>query len=519
MRAALLGTLVASLTAAAAEPVRLLVSIGNDLGDPQDTPLAWAEADAQRVASLFVDLGDVAPERAVVVLGQRADVLREKLAEVRGRVDELVSEGREVMLVVYYSGHARAGQLHLGGTSFPLAGLREYLERSPAKLKLAIVDACDSGVLARKKGGAPGPEFDVAMATDGVRGLALLTSSGPAEASQELSTLKGGLFTHHVLTGLRGDADADADGTVTLAEVYAYAFRRTVEGAARGGQHPAFDLDLAGSGQWALSAPRRARSTIVLPAEAEGTFVVSSQPRPDVVAEVVKTKGRVLRLAVPPGRYLVQKRLGLQVGLATLELPFGGQGVVEERRLELRGFGEVALKGGVFDIRPWAAWVSGSLGSQSLAATGLDWSVGVGLRRGVDAFFVGASLTGAHRAYRGVALSIAETGLSLRAEGGFRVLSLPVVPVFGLTAGGRLLHQARSRDEQALLGEVMGTPPLAPLATLGVDVGPLAGVELPLGERFLAQARATGLLRWLPSQEQPPVTFAVEGSLLVGVRF
>lgn len=513
--AALLVVLLAA-SGLAAEPVRLLVSIGNDLGDPQDTPLAWAEADAQRVASLFVDIGDVAAERAVVVLGQRADALREKLAEVRGRIEELNAQGHEVMLTLYYSGHARGGALHLGGTHFPLAALREYLERSPARLKLAIVDACDSGVLARKKGGAPGQEFDVSLNSDAVRGLALLTSSGPAESSQELSALHGGLFTHHVLTGLRGDADADADGTVTLSEVYAYAFRRTVEGAARGGQHPTFDLDLSGSGQWALSAPRRARSTIVLPPDAEGTFVISSQPRPDVVAEVVKVKGRPLRLGVPPGRYLVQKRLGLQVGLATLELPFGGQGVVDERSLELRGFGEVALKGGVYDIRPWAAYLLGVVGSQSLAATGMDWSGGVGVRRSIDAFWLGVSASGTHRVYRGQSLSIIENGATLRADGGYRLTSWPVVPLFGVALDARWLHQQRLRDE--LLAEV-GAAPLKPLSTLGLDAGVLLGMELSLGERFLVQARVTGLARWLPSREQPPVTFGVEGALAIGARF
>jgi hypothetical protein len=511
--------LLLALEASAAEPVRVLVSIGNDLGDPQDAPLAWAEADAQRVASLFVDLGDVAPERAVVVLGQRAEVLREKLAEVRGRVEELSAEGREVMLLIYYSGHARGGELHLAGTHFPISAVRSFLEASAARLKLAILDACDSGVIARKKGGAPGPEFDVALSAGAVRGLALLTSSGPAEASQELSTLKGGLFTHHLLTGLRGDADADGDGTVTLAEVYGYTFRRTVEGAARGGQHPTFDLDLAGSGEWTLAAPKRARSTIVFTPDAEGTFVISSQPRPDVVAEVEKVRGKALRLAVPPGRYLVQKRLGLKVGLATLELPFGGQGTVDERNLELRGFGEVALKGGMLDIRPWAVLAFGALGSESLAATGVDWNTGVGVRRGIDAFWVGTSLSGSHRQWRGVGLTVFENGGTWRVDAGYRVLQWPVVPLFGVAVDLRLINQQRVRDEEALILHVHQSGPLRSLWTMGVAGGPLLGAEVSFGTRFFAQARVVGLVRYLPSVEQPPVTVGVEGALALGARF
>lgn len=503
--------------AVAAEPVRVLVAIGHNLGDPADAPLAWAEADAQRVASLFVELGDVAPERALVVVGQGAGVVREKLAEARGRVEELVAEGRDVVFIVYVSSHARAGQLHLGGTKLPLEALRSFLEAAPARLKLGIVDACDSGLVARKKGGAPGPEFEVGLTSAGVRGLALLTSSGPAEASQELSVLKGGLFTHHLLTGLRGDADADRDGTVSLAEVYGYAFRRTVEGAARGGQHPTFDLDLSGAGEFALALPHRGRSAIVFPDDAEGTFVVSSQPRPDVVAEVQKVRGQPLSLSVPPGRYLVQKRLGLKVGLATLELPFGGKRVVEERALEVRGFGEVALKGGYLDVRPWAAMVHGTLGMEPLFQTGLDWRAGVGLRRGFDAWWAGVALLGSHRRSTGAQLTLDESSGTLRLDGGYRWLEWPVVPLLGVVLDARLLHQLVTRDAEATIAPIYGAVP--PVTTLGLAVGPTAGAEVSLGESFFLQARVTGLLRWLPQVEQPSISFGVEGALSAGVRF
>lgn len=518
-RAVALGVLLAAAGASAAEPVRVLVAIGNDLGDPSDAPLSWAEADAQRVASLFTDFGDVAPQRAKVLLGQRADAVREAFAEARGRVDELVAEGHDVVLLVYVSAHARAGVLHLGGTHLPLDDVRRFLETSKARLKLGVVDACDSGVLARRKGGAPGPDFEVGLTAGDVRGLALITSSGPAEASQEWASLKGSLFTHHLLTGLRGDADADADGQVTLAEVYAYAFRRTVQGAARSGQHPAFDLDVSGTGELVLAAPGRGRSAVVLPAAAEGHFVVSSQPRPDVVAEVHKQAGRPLRLAVPPGRYLVQKRLGLRVGLATLELPFGGERTVDEAALEVRGFGEVAQKGGYLEVRPWALLVVGALQDEQLDGTGAEWRAGLGVRRGLGAWWVGGALVTSHRRFRGQQLTVAETSGALRAEGGYRFLEWPVVPLVGLTVEGRVLHQQATRDDEQLLQQLYGTGPLPAATTFGFSVGPLVGAEVALGQRFFAQGRVAPLLRWLPADGQPAIGFGIEGALAVGVRF
>jgi hypothetical protein len=99
-----------------AAEVRLLLSIGNDVGDPADEPLEHAERDAERVAALFIDIGQVAPPRATVVLGQGAPVVRERLAETLGRVKELTAAGDEVSLFVFVSAHGKDGAFHLKGT-------------------------------------------------------------------------------------------------------------------------------------------------------------------------------------------------------------------------------------------------------------------------------------------------------------------------------------------------------------------------------------------------------------------
>ena len=45
---------------------------------------------------------------------------------------------------------------------------------------------------------------------------------------EESDLLGGSYFSHHLASGLLGDADRSADGRVTLAEAYAYAYERTV---------------------------------------------------------------------------------------------------------------------------------------------------------------------------------------------------------------------------------------------------------------------------------------------------
>ena len=56
-------------------------------------------------------------------------------------------EAGETLLFVYYSGHADAGDLHLGATSLPLHELRALLEGSAAGSRVLVLDACRSGAL------------------------------------------------------------------------------------------------------------------------------------------------------------------------------------------------------------------------------------------------------------------------------------------------------------------------------------------------------------------------------------
>ena len=84
----------------------------------------------------------------------------------------------------------------------------------------------------------------------------LLTSSAADEDSQEADRIGGSYFSHHLASGLLGDADRSGDGRVSLAEAYAYAYARTVADTAEsaaGAQHPTFSYELAGNGDVVLT--------------------------------------------------------------------------------------------------------------------------------------------------------------------------------------------------------------------------------------------------------------------------
>jgi len=105
----------------------------------------------------------VKPERASVALGSSAEKVRERLAEAKGRVAELLAAGNEVVLLLYVSSHAKDGELHLAGTHFKLEELRAFAESTGAQLRLVFVDACDAGQISREKGGKPAEGFDVTI--------------------------------------------------------------------------------------------------------------------------------------------------------------------------------------------------------------------------------------------------------------------------------------------------------------------------------------------------------------------
>lgn len=293
---------------AAAETFRAAVVVGHNTGSGDRPPLRYAEADAGKVAGVLVELGGVKPEDLLLLQGRG-------LAEVRRALDVAGAKVRRwhqdpsarVVLTFYYSGHSDGVALELGRERLPYSDLRAWLEGTGADVRVALVDSCRSGSLLAPKGGAPGPSFDVRLADElDSSGQVLLTSSAADELALESRELGGSFFTHHLVSGLRGAADASNDGRVTLAEVYQYAFDRTVRdtsGTLIGAQHPSYDFRLSGRGELVLTELTRPSALLELPGDFRRALVVSVA-RDQVVAELVP--GAARRLALAPGTYAVR---------------------------------------------------------------------------------------------------------------------------------------------------------------------------------------------------------------------
>ncbi len=318
LRSGLLAALAFGLCAtnALAEPrqVRIGLVVGNNLGSDASRGLRYAEEEVGRLAELLKGAGDF--DDVVTLRGATRGEIERGMLQARRRLEAAKAAGDQTLFLFYYSGHGDNEALEVGSERLPLRDLRGYLEQlGAADIRVAFVDACQSGALTGVKGGRRVPGYEVRLADPGqVKGMAIVTSSTANEFSQESDDLKGSFFSQSIMAGLRGAADTSHDGQVTLSEVYQFAFKRTLASTAAslvGGQHPTYDYRMAGAGEVILTRTRPRDARLAFAREAGSTYTVLSRGPGDVVAEVPSSSAEDLYLALPAGDYrVVRRRLG-----------------------------------------------------------------------------------------------------------------------------------------------------------------------------------------------------------------
>ncbi len=349
MGAMALAVVVAARPAGAEQVHRFALITANNAGGEGTRPLHFATADASRLHDILLRVGDVLPGDATLLLDATADDWRSALAALDRRMDAAVHAGEQPLLIVYYSGHAKEGDLRMGDTRLPIDELRQRVQSSAAAIRVGVVDACRSGVMNRTKGARKAPAFDVDTGVTRVaRGMVLLTASAADEDAQESDELSASVFSHHLSSGLLGGADASGDKRVTLAEAYSYAYERTVAdtiGTTAGAQHPTFSYDLAGNGDVVLTqlAHYREGLTFAADAPAGNYFVVDAKGV--VAAELSKDAGVERRLSLPPGTYRIKRRLADRLRIGSLEIVRGQLTPFSESTLHDAPFTDDPVKG------------------------------------------------------------------------------------------------------------------------------------------------------------------------------
>lgn len=341
----MIGALLLLGAVAWADEVRLGVFVGNDEGRGGQEKLLFATADARKMRDLFVAYGQMAPGDAQLLLDRSRRDVEQALVEVRRRVDAAEALGQRATVIFYYSGHGDDEGLQLGAGPIPHEELRGWLEATGADVRIALLDACQSGAAVREKGGVRGPAHEFAIAATTARGTAFLTSSAASELSQESEDLGGGFFTYYLHSGLLGAADADADGVVTLTEAYDYVHGETAfhSRGAPETQTPGFDYDLSGSGEVVLTRLEAADAALVFDGALDGSYAVWDEGRKRYVAEV---KGdQPVRLALPRGTYYVHHRMPGWVDEAVYALGPGEAVTVSEVDFLTMAWDDTASRG------------------------------------------------------------------------------------------------------------------------------------------------------------------------------
>jgi hypothetical protein len=302
--------LLAFVAAAFGNEVRVGLFVGNDEGLPSDPELVFATSDAEKMRDLFVTYGGVRPTDAVLLTDATAHAVERALANAANRIAAIQADGHDAVFLFYYSGHGDDRGLQLGTTRIEHENLRTAFERTGATVRIAMVDACQSGGLVRRKGGTRGEPFSLPEAhLESARGSAIITSSAASELSQESREIGGGFFTHFLHTALSGAADGDEDGQVTLHEAYAYVHAETAfrTQTAPETQTPLWDLDLAGAGDVVLTTIEEASARLAFLGDLEGVYSIWDESRKRYVADV---DGAVdLDVAVRPGTIFVHRRM------------------------------------------------------------------------------------------------------------------------------------------------------------------------------------------------------------------
>lgn len=192
----------------------------------------------------------------------RANILSELAA---------VSEAAEAedLLLFYFCGHgiAKDGESYLlpcdarrmvpTFTGISVRDIREIMERSAARRRVIVLDACYSGARMSRTGTDMSQEF-IQHVFENAEGIAVLAACAQDQVTMESEEKGMGVFTYYLLEALRGAADMENKGFVTVHDVNLYVASRVRHWAFKNGK-PLFTptLQLAGVGDIVLRLLRR----------------------------------------------------------------------------------------------------------------------------------------------------------------------------------------------------------------------------------------------------------------------
>jgi hypothetical protein len=299
---------------------------------------------------------------------------------------------------VYFSGHADAVDLHLGGALLSWRELLELTNAAQATTRVVVVDACRSGEATLQKGARRGAPFALTPEDAGPpTGLAILASASAGESAQESPKLRGSFFTFHLISALRGAADFNGDGRVSLTEAFQYSADETASSTAStlvGVQHATYRYQLRGRADLVLTQPSAGKEDLLVTLAGPGEYIFHAGGPAGPIALQTHAPAAKTNVGLPAGEYYVRRRTPRQLLGGPLTLRAGAPALVSERMLSPIDYEQVASKGGPAEppidatVAAWtvSAWMG--TGTPQLPSFGMPWEAGVGTSRRVGPWVV-----------------------------------------------------------------------------------------------------------------------------------
>ncbi len=174
---------------------------------------------------------------------KHSQVLVNDQATKQGILDSMrqmfIQAGEHDLVTFFYSGHGLKGAFlptDYDGSNVRLfhSEVNDLMTACPAKYKLVIADACNSGSYLASKS----VNNDVFKSSQqdtqdaffrelnrASPGTAFILSSQADEESLEVSTLHQSIFSYFVVKGMKGEANVNGDDVVTIKELFDYVSR------------------------------------------------------------------------------------------------------------------------------------------------------------------------------------------------------------------------------------------------------------------------------------------------------
>jgi serine/threonine protein kinase len=222
--------------------VGLLIGISEYRRSEHIACLRYARRDARALFRVLTD-PDVCgfdPDRVALLTDRHA----RRAAVVRRLSGWLLEQGRGAELVLlYFAGHGvtqRVGAREEGfllphdadpdnvvSNGIAMSDVGHWIDAVEAGAVVVCLDCCHAGNIISREGLSLRGERDMQIHPSLLQGMAgkgrfLIAACDKGQKSIEVEELRHGLFTHHLLRGLRGEGDRDGDGRVGVAELFNY---------------------------------------------------------------------------------------------------------------------------------------------------------------------------------------------------------------------------------------------------------------------------------------------------------